>query len=136
MKTSRDYFIKVEDKLIPVERSLYSEYYSMRRREKYLDERDRKNKLCSYNCLGEKELSGEEVLKDFEADTEEKYTMKAMSRRLYEVLALLKLDELVVIYQVYFCEKTEREVAVLLGISKSSVHYRKRKILNKLRELY
>ena len=45
-------------------------------------------------------------------------------------------DERYLIVQLYFLEKTEREIAALEGIYHNAVHKRKLRILSKLKKLF
>ena len=50
MKEDKKYYIKLDDKqLVEVTNDIYTVYYQMRRRERYLEERDLKNGLIYYS---------------------------------------------------------------------------------------
>ena len=59
-----------------------------------------------------------------------------MYKQLHEALQLLAEDERYLIVQLYFLEKTEREIAALEGIYHNAVHKRKLRILSKLKKLF
>ena len=47
MADKKNYYIPVEGKLVEVEEPVYTEYYRMSRRERYLEERDKENGVMS-----------------------------------------------------------------------------------------
>ena len=77
--------------------------------------------------------------KQFPADqpsVEDEVICKIMYKQLHEALQLLAEDERYLIVQLYFLEKTEREIAALEGIYHNAVHKRKLRILSKLKKLF
>ena len=67
---------------------------------------------------------------------EDEVICKIMYKQLHEALQLLAEDERYLIVQLYFLEKTEREIAALEGIYHNAVHKRKLRILSKLKKLF
>lgn len=61
---------------------------------------------------------------------------KFLIEKLYQILSQLPSDEKFIINSLYFKDKTERELANLLHVSLSTLHYRKTKILKKMREFF
>ena len=51
MADKENYYIPVEGKLVEVEEPVYTEYYRMSRRERYLEERDKENGVMSYGWI-------------------------------------------------------------------------------------
>ena len=47
MADKENYYIPVEGKLVEVEEPVYTEYYRMSRRERYLEEKDKENGVMS-----------------------------------------------------------------------------------------
>lgn len=66
---------------------------------------------------------------------DEQVHRKMVYDRLHEALSLLSDDELDLIGQLFFLERTEREVAELMGIYHNAVHKRKLRILGKLKKI-
>ena len=56
-------------------------------------------------------------------------------RQLHKALSLLSDDERYLMEQLYFQERTERELAAQLNLSQNAINKRRQRILNKLREL-
>ena len=52
---------------------------------------------------------------------------------LEELLQCLSADERVILHKLYFEDKSERNVSIELGISKTALHHRKVKLLQKLK---
>lgn len=57
-----------------------------------------------------------------------------MKEILHKALTELTEEEKVMIYKLFYEEVSERQLASKLGISKTTLHYRKKKIINKLRQ--
>lgn len=54
---------------------------------------------------------------------------------LHKAIQWLSQEEQMIIYSYFFGELSERQIAEKLGISKTAFHYRKQKILNKLKKI-
>ena len=101
---------------------------------------NQKNKTVTY--VPSREDSLERLLsidKQFPADqssVEDEIIRRMMYKQLYEALRLLAEDEWHLIVQLYFLEKTERDIAALEGVYHNAVHKRKLRILSKLKKLF
>ena len=72
MKEDRKYYIKLDDKqLVEVTNDIYTVYYQMRRRERYLEERDLKNGLIYYSSWDTKNINGQDYIRYTEESAEE-----------------------------------------------------------------
>jgi RNA polymerase sigma factor (sigma-70 family) len=69
------------------------------------------------------------------ASVEDAVLHKLLVDKLYSALAELPAEERAILRALYLHGKTEREIASKLGISPSTVHKRKNKILAKLKNL-
>lgn len=58
MADKDNYYIPVEGKLVEVEETVYTAYYKMSRRERYLEERYQENGVMSYDALDHKGMVG------------------------------------------------------------------------------
>lgn len=67
---------------------------------------------------------------------EDEVIHRMMCKQLQEALQLLDDGERDLIVQLYFLEKTEREIAALEGIYHNAVHKRKLRILSKLKKIF
>lgn len=67
---------------------------------------------------------------------EEQILKKVEYEQLHKFISELSKEEQWLIHELYFEERTEREVAAELGLSQKAVNKRRQKILKKLRELF
>lgn len=67
---------------------------------------------------------------------EDQILHKLEFERLHKAILTLSKEEQWLIQELYFEERTEREVAAELGLSQKAVNKRKQKILEKLRKLF
>lgn len=71
---------------------------------------------------------------DSSPSAEEAAMRNIETERLHEALSLLSDEERELIRQLYFLERTEREVAEIMGVFHNAVHKRKLRILGKLKK--
>lgn len=64
MADKENYYIPVDGKLVEVEETVYTAYYKMSRRERYLEERDQENGVMSYDALDHNGMVGQEAFQD------------------------------------------------------------------------
>lgn len=70
------------------------------------------------------------------ADSAEEQALRNIQiQQLHRGLSLLAEDERLLIEQIFFEERTERELALEYGLSQKGINKRKKKILERLREL-
>lgn len=74
-----------------------------------------------------------EQFTDHHESVEDMVLRKISAEKLYQALAELSEKEREMIVALFFEEKTERELAAVLGISQPAVHKQKNKILKKLK---
>lgn len=84
----------------------------------------------SYERLVEKNVQ----FKEEAASVEEQVLQRLEYQQLHIALSLLSEDERNLITMLYFDEKTEREVAEILGVYHNAVHKQKQRILDKLKK--
>ena len=61
--------------------------------------------------------------------------LNEMKDRLEKAIQLLSDDEIRIIHAYYYDDQSERQIAENLGISKTALHYKKIRILEKLKKL-
>ena len=66
---------------------------------------------------------------------EEQMLGRMEAEQLHKVLSFLSADEKYLIQEIYFHERTERDLAKELGYSQNAINKRKKRILDKLRRL-
>lgn len=74
-----------------------------------------------------------EQFTDHHESVEDMVLRKISAEKLYQALEELSEKERELIVELFFEEKTERELAAVLGISQPAVHKQKNKILKKLK---
>lgn len=135
----KKFCIRIGDSIQEVTEEVYREYFKMERRERYLEERDLVNGKVLYSALDNvrEDVLGEDILVDsIVEDICELVTTKIMIERLRECLVLLSDEELDLIIQLFFNEKSERELSAERGIPRATIGYRKDKILSKLKKYF
>lgn len=148
MKEQGKWYITVENERIEVTEDVYHTYWHYTEKEKYFMGKLKKGKFVSDQ---EKEVaefipSREDSLERLEErgikfpDTvsltpEETLYKKELYSFLKTALSALTDEEFNLIQELFYLEKTEREVAALLHTAASTINYRKHKVLAKLRKL-
>lgn len=69
------------------------------------------------------------------ASAEEQALKNIQTQQLHKALLLLSDDERDLIGRLFFQEQTEREIAAVYGLSQNAVNKRRKRVLDKLREL-
>ena len=130
------YLIWIDKTPVPVTESVYREYWRGIRKERYFSESDMHNKTFYYNALDTEETNGSDIFCD-EASlpVEDKAIENLEISRLKTVLNELSKEEYELIYRLYFNGESLRAVSKEKGISLSTLHYRHKKILKKLKKL-
>lgn len=103
-------------------------------RHKRLKDSENEVTILSFDALGERGDSGDLFIADLTVNIEDKIIDKLMIEKLHEVLDKLPSDEKIFIELLFLHNKTEREVAVKLGLSQYGVNKRKWKILKKIKK--
>jgi len=92
----------------------------------------RQKKEVSLEALEEK---GNILYEDRDqASIEETIIRNIVCEQLMKAFAKLSNEERLIIYGLYFDEKSEREVARMMGISQAAIHKRRNRILEKLKK--
>lgn len=130
------YVLRGQHEVVTVDRVTYASYYRMRRHDKYLKEVDEKHGLVSYQSLDTDEYGGEEIISDPHTDSVEDITEQNMIlEKLRYSFVQLDADERDLIFELFWNQKTERQLSEQLGISQPIVNKRKRYALRKIRKI-
>lgn len=129
------FFLPLHGMLMEVDEAEYQRFYKEERRERYLIEQAIKHREVSYDALPIKGIKKEDVLIDESADLDEIVSKKEMLSNLYEAIETLEDEEKELILAIYCEGMTEREYAEQKGMYHNAIHYRKKRILEKLKEL-
>jgi RNA polymerase sigma factor (sigma-70 family) len=136
MEEKGKYRIRLDGRVIEVTREIYSDYYRMSRRERYLEERDLVHGKTLYSDLDTEDTTGEDMLPDRDAASVEDTVIKrVMAARLRTCLSLLTESELALIVMRYYEDRSQNEIAAELGISQSNICRKEARILLKLRNM-
>src|SRR6056297_1239564 len=119
------FYIPIDGKFYETNEIVYRTYYSMDRRERYLEERDIKEGVKTFTDLNIGTYRPEEMISDKSVDIENEITNKIMIEAVLEAITILDEEEKWLIQELFFCGKSEREIAKGIGISKTGVHHRK-----------
>lgn len=143
----RIYYIRIDSEDIVVTEEVYKAYYNGRRKERYMAQDLKREHFTIDQQTGKvtikpsREDSMERLLevdKQFAADgqsTEDAAITAIMIEQLIKILHTLSEDEQALIRELFYLDKTHREAADALHVSSTTVHYRKHKLLEKLRGL-
>lgn len=144
------YYVKVKNadgnlKRIEVSRDVYRAYYTSRRKEKYFlndlkqetfqETKDNAIFLPSKEDSFERLLENHKQFTDLTINIEADIIQKDIAHRLLLAIKSLGTDEQELIHSLFFLDKTEVETAQVIGIPRTTLRYRKIKILKKLKKL-
>ena len=140
-------FIKVGNDLVPVSEEIYTEYYRMKRRERYMEndvkvgriDVDMDNEKVTF--IESKEDSIERLMElgqDFSdlKNTEDIICDKSMLSILHEAMQDLSEDEQKIINAIYFKNQTIREIADNEKVTHVAILKRQKKIVEKLKKYF
>ena len=130
----REFKIKVKSEIISVTEEIYTTYYKMGRRERYLEEvAIRKN--LSYNQLIEQGYPVEESMRNPQPLVDEIITNKIMINNLLVSLEQLPEKDRFIINELFYKGISERELAQLMMIPRTTLQSRKHNIIKKLKRI-
>ena len=129
------YFLRLYDTAFPVSQEQYQDYYREQNRWRYLQKLDSKYRLTYYHALDTDEYTGEEILDDGSPSVADVVERKFLLEQLMQCMNQLSPEEKMLLQELYLKGRTIREVSQKLGISLATVHYRKEKVLSKLKTL-
>lgn len=128
-------FIPVQGCLLEVDEKNYKEYYKEKERNRYLRILDIKYRLGSISAMiqyhNEEDFSY--IIADEEYDVESKIIDKIMIERMREILSQMSQEDKQLVDLIYNKLLTQREAAKELGISQSTLEYRHKVLLKKIR---
>lgn len=144
--TKKEYYLYINGQPVKVSKEVYEEYYYWERKEEYFMKDLKKGKVVIDPETGKaiiipsREVSYEEYFNQGEP-----FIMpeKMLEDQLLDVFSLEKLkgalkliseEEWKLIWELFYLEKTERQVSEDLHISRTTLRYRRDKVLAKLRK--
>lgn len=143
----KDFYLYMDGQPIPVSEEVYREYYRAENKERYFMGRLKKGHTTvdpdtqQIQYIPSREVSYEQLLEQDwqfaapDASVEDKVVRSDMLEKLEAVLHSLSAEELALLEALFYLEKTEREVAGLYDVSQNTIHYRKNRLLDKLKKM-
>lgn len=133
-----NYYLYIDGQAVPVSEQVYRVYQHYERKEEYFsyDLKVEKFQKETASFLPSREDSYERLLeqdKQFAASDRSVEEQAVSSVWMEELLQYLSTDERAILHKLYFEDKPERIVSTELGISKTALHQRKVKLLQKLK---
>ena len=131
-------YLYIDGQAVPVSEQVYRVYQHYERKEEYFsyDLKVEKFQKETASFLPSREDSYERLLeqdKQFAASAQPVEEQAVSSVWLEGLLECLSEDERIILHKLYFEDKSERIVSMELGISKTALHQRKVKLLQKLK---
>lgn len=131
MTQKKTYTIIVNRQRIPVSKEVYNAYHKEREAERYKQRLIYENEYSlerfqemgdgiEYRCAACKDIA-EELIRG------------EVQRQLHHALQSLSPEEHLLIYQLFYEGKSERELSAMIGVPQKTINDRKQKILKKLR---
>lgn len=131
-------YLYIDGQAVPVSEQVYRVYQHYERKEEYFsyDLKVEKFQKETASFLPSREDSYERLLeqdRQFAASAQPVEEQAISSVWLEGLLECLSEDERIILHKLYFEDKSERIVSMELGISKTALHQRKVKLLQKLK---
>ena len=73
---------------------------------------------------------------DMNCDVENSVITKMEQQDIHKVINLLSAEEQMIVYGIYFENKTQLQMAAIMGVSRQVLAYKLKAILNKMRKIY
>jgi len=129
----RRYTLVVKKERITVTEEVYKAYYKLKERERYLDKLA-EEKHISLEACKDNGIQIEYILASLEESIEDSIITKDMIARTLECLIHLDENEQLLIGELFFKGKSERQLSAETGMPQKTINDRKRKILLKLKK--
>lgn len=121
--------------LLEVPAEIYIKMNREKSRHQYLKELSKRFGEFSYDSLATDEFDGEMILVDNKSDVHQIVEEKLLVDKLHHALDMLTEEENKIIQALFFEELTERQYATEQGVSQTTIHKKKQRILKKLKNL-
>lgn len=131
-----EYFIWINNHPIAVSEAVYKEYWRGRRKERYFAESDIHNRVFYYDALDTEEMNGSDIFYDKTQLSIDEMVLEHLEiDRLHKALKQLSDKDYELICRLYFYDESLRSVARKTDISLSTLHYRHKRILQRLKNM-
>ena len=126
------YFIPISGYLLEVSKEDYHDHYKAVNRKTYIRREAKRVGEVSLETVPTSELEG---ARELYADIVEQVIADMMVLSLHKAIDMLEDDDRLLIRMLYFEDQTERQCAEVFGVYRNAIHIRKKRILEKLREI-
>lgn len=145
-KEEKKFYLHIDGQSVRVSQEVYRVYKSAEEKEKYFSKRLKKGRFATgregqgIDYIPSREKSLEKLLEEgweFAGpgeSVEDAAVKSCLEEELKEAVRSLPEEERVLVEELFYLEKTEREVCDALHMAKTTLHRRKMGILAKLRE--
>lgn len=130
MNDSKAYFLKINNKWIEVHKEIFNVFYNDYKK-MYRDNLRDKEKVFNFENI---DLAEPYLLNKDYKDLIQNIYESELKKDLYKALNKLDKEEKMIIYEIYFKNTSERRLATLLKTNRNDIHYKKQKILKKIKE--
>lgn len=128
------YTLLVNKKRIAVGKEVYKAYYQQKEREAYLDKLANKHNISFEECA-EKGIQVDYMLSRTGESMEDAIIKREMLEKMMLCIEMLSEQDRLLIYNLFFKGKSERQLSAETGIPQRTINDRKRKILLELKKL-
>lgn len=135
MEKKRKFYLPVEGKLISVTEEVYKGFYKMRRREKYLEERDIAKGLLNFESFDTHNRNFIDYVADETINIEKIVEAGFLIKELHRALNSLTAQEKELIEKIFFQGEMIKDIAREEDVSHVAIQKRRNRILKKLKEI-
>lgn len=131
-----EFIIWIDNKPITVTQSVYKAYWKGKRKERYFAESDIHNKVFYYDALDTEDTNGSDIFCDETNPPVDELVIEQLEiNQLRNAMTQLTEHEYELICRLYFYGDTLRNISREKSIPLSTLHYRHKRILRKLRDI-
>jgi RNA polymerase sigma factor (sigma-70 family) len=134
MSENKKYTIVVKRQRVEVSEAVYRAYHKEREAERYQSKLIRQNEL-SLERFREDGVNIDYLIVRVQPDIVDKLIHQEKLEALWSALQSLSEDERSLIDELFFNEKSERELSAIISVPQKTINDRKKRILLKLRRL-
>ena len=127
-------FVPVQGCLLEVDENTYKEIYREYERNRYVQKLERENTVCRAEAIGNNEAVSADVATSKD-DLENQVINRVMVEKLASALQQLEPEESVIIDLVYYKGMSKRSAAKLIGFTQSTMEYKMKKLIRKLKAI-
>ncbi|MFR9148440.1 sigma-70 family RNA polymerase sigma factor [Hungatella sp.] len=132
-----NYYIKIEQQNIPVSKEIYKIWQHGERKDRYFREGDIRNGVFSYDALDGEGLNGSELFAEKDGNpVEHQAERDLLINALKQALNTLNKEDKELLAHIYCQEESLRSIAQSTGVPFTTLQYRHKKVIKKLRHFF